>query len=97
MGYWQEYYEKIPITEEEYYKNVYRAKDNSLIERTKELLSSIDNYRREAVWKYEGLCGLMREDNEILYYRYYKRGARHMTYFCGSEEYDKLKELEMFE
>jgi hypothetical protein len=89
MGYFQRERERIKISKEEYEKNAYKRKDDSLKERMKEMFLNSD-FLREPIYKNSGLLAML-DPNEIIGYKYYKLGKEKLVYICGSKEYDYLK------
>lgn len=79
-------YEAIPITKEEYEKNSYKRKNDSIIEKLIELK---DKYFKVPI--YSGIQSMI--DNKPIKYKYYKRGKYKSYLICGEKEYKSLRFL----
>lgn len=88
MGYFQRERERIKISKEEYEKNTYKRKDDSVAELVQEIIFN-SNFIRIPIYKNPGLLAMW-EPNEIVGYDYYKLGKEKLIYIIGEEEYRYL-------
>lgn len=82
--------DRVPITKEEYDKNIYTRKDSSLKEIIKECISE-SIFTKEPIYKEPGIKSIM--DNEIIGYNYFKLSEPRGCLLCSEKEYDIINKM----
>ena len=81
--------EQIPTTEEDYKSSLYKRKDDSLVEISKEALSEL-KFDKKPIYKEPGLKSIM--NNEIIGYKYYRLGEFKGHLICSERDFNKILE-----